>query len=575
MSQEKSGYPSIDKPWLKYYSEEAIHAARPECTAYELIKRNNYEHPNDIALIYYSRKFTYNQIFQNIENTAKAFTALNISPGDIVILCMVNIPETVFALYALNRLGAIANLADPRTNEEQLHDYILECGAKLIVTIDLAYPVIKDAAKNTPVKTIITVSPADSLSPINRIHYNLKNKSQKLEKNTLRWNEFIAAGVHTTVTDAPYEKNRCFLIAHTGGTTGIPKGVMLSDDNINAVAHGYQYLDIPFQRQHKYFNDLPPFIIYGLALAIHTTLCYGLQVILYPKFDSKGFPKLFAKYKPHHFSALADHLKYLSEDPLTKNMDLSFLISPGVGGDFLNAETEQEVNAYLKRNGCQFEITKGYGMTELCATSVISFRGANAIGSVGVPLVSNTVKIVDIDTNQELKYNQIGEVWISAPSAMLGYYKKPEETAAVFVTDEKGISWIRTGDLGRINEDGLLFLEGRIRRIYLTAFEGQPAKIFPTLIESILKETPEVYDCTVVARHMHESVYYEPVAYVILKANSQPSDTLVDKLKSICANSLPSYMLPVEYQFVTEFPHTPIGKIDFKALESLAAKDTQ
>lgn len=297
-----------------------------------------------------------------------------------------------------------------------------------------------------------------------------------------------------------------------------------------------------------------------------------MQVILYPKFDSKGFPRLFAKYKPNHFSALADHLKYLAEDPLTKNMNLSFLISAGVGGDTLNAEMERTVNEYLKRNGCLYEVVKGYGMTELCATSVCSFRGANAIGSVGVPLVSNTIKIVDMDTGKELSYNQTGEILISAPSAMLGYYENQEETNEVLVTDENGTRWVKTGDLGRMNSDGLLFHEGRIRRIYLTTFGGQPAKIFPGLIESAVKKLPEIFDCTAVARFRAGSAYYEPVAYVILHPEHKPWDTLTKELQRICAKSLPTYMQPVEYRFVTEFPHTPIGKVDYRTLERMAAE---
>lgn len=568
-----TGYPSIDKPWLKYYSEEAIHTPLPECTAYEMIRQGNDGHLDDVALIYFDRKITYGQLFAGIDSAANAFAALGIMRGDIVILCVVNMPETVYALYALDRLGAVANLVDPRTNAEQLRNYITECDAKLVVTVDLAYPIMRRAVEETTVEKIVVISPSESLPPIKRVAYRLKNKAPVLAADDICWADFIARGADAVPEYVPYEKGRCFIIAHTGGTTGIPKGVMLSDDNINAVAHGYRYLDIPFERQHKYFDDLPPFIIYGLSLAIHTTLCYGLQVILYPKFDSKVFPKLFAKYKPNHFSALADHLKYLAEDPLTKNMNLSFLISAGVGGDTLNAETERMVNAYLKRNGCLYEVTKGYGMTELCATSVDTFRGANAIGSIGVPLISNTAKIVDIDTGKELGYDQTGEIWISAPSAMLGYYKNPQESAKILITDVEGIRWVKTGDLGRMNKDGLLFHEGRIRRIYLTTFEGQPAKIFPGLIESAVKKLPDIFDCTAVARFRAGSAYYEPVAYVIPYSDRKPPDILTKELQNTCAKSLPTYMQPVECHFVTEFPHTPIGKVDFRTLERMAAKE--
>lgn len=569
-----TGYPSVDKPWLKYYSEEAANAPLPECTAYELLQRGNEGHSDDVALIYFDRKITYGQLLDGIEKAARAFAALGVRRGDIVIMCVINMPETVYALYALDRLGAVANMVDPRTNASQLRDYISECEAKFAVTVGLAYPVMRQAAKGTGVEKIVVTDPADSLPPLKRMAYRLKNRGSKPGADDMRWAEFISLGAFTTPEYAPYEKDRCFLIAHTGGTTGIPKGVMLSDDNINAVAHGYKYIDIPFERQQKYFDDLPPFIVYGLSLAIHTALCYGLQVILYPIFSPREFPKLFRKYKPNHFCDVADHFRYLTEDPLTADMKLPFLITAGVGGDTLNSETESVFNDYLRRNGCRYKAVKGYGMTELCATGVTAFGKANAIGSVGVPFAANTVKIVDMDTGRELGYDKTGEIWISAPSAMLGYYKKPNETAEVVVTDENGKRWVKTGDLGRINTDGLVFHEGRIRRIYLTAFDGQPAKIFPGLIESAVRELPDVYDCTAVARFMPGSTCYEPVAYVILHTEHMPMDAVMKELHGICAERLPTYMQPVEYRFVTEFPKTTIGKVDYRTLERMAAENT-
>ena len=242
-------------------------------------------------------------------------------------------PETVYAFYALDRLGAIANFVDPRTDLERMRSILAECEAKLVLTVDLAYPLLRKASVGTAVERIVLLSPADSLPPFQRIAYRMKNKAPAPEGGDLRWGAFIAKGGGTEPQFAPYEKGRCLAIMHTGGTTGIPKGVMLSDDCFNAVAHGYRYIDVPFERQHKYFDDLPPFYTYGLSFALHTMLSNGLQVILYPKFDPYGFPKMFKKYKPNHFAAGTSHLKSLSLDPLTRNLDLSFLVTAAAGGD--------------------------------------------------------------------------------------------------------------------------------------------------------------------------------------------------------------------------------------------------
>lgn len=573
--KELTGYPSIDKPWLKYYSEEAISAPLPECTMYELLWESNKEHLDDIAINYYGRKITYGQMFDEIEKTAKAFTALGVKKGEIVVVCTVNTPEMVYTLYALNRLGAIVNMVDPRTNADGIHEYILESDARFVLTVNLAYPVIVKAAKNTSVDRIIVLSPADSLPSIAKMLYCMKTKAPKYGEKALAWKEFMSLGKNETPQYAPYDKEVCSIMAHTGGTTGSPKGVMLSNDNVNAMTHGYKYLGIPFERKQKYFNDLPPFIMYGLCLATHTTLVYGLEVILYPVFDSKGFPKQFAKYKPHHFSALVDHLKYLASDKATKDIDLTNFITAAVGGDSVSCELEQEVNEYLHAHNCKYEVVKGYGMTELAATAVSSFDGANAIGSVGVPLVANNIKIMDIDSKQELGYGKTGEIWISGPSVMLGYYKKPQETEELIFTDENDVRWVRTGDLGHITKDGLLFHEGRIRRIYMTAHDGQPAKIFPMLVEEAIRKSVFVSECSVVGRKRNNSDYYESVAFVVINGFIENDTHIIEELKGICAKSVPTYMMPVEYYIINELPHTPVGKVDFRELERRAQMDNR
>lgn len=571
-TERQTGYPSIDKPWLKYYSEEAVNAPLPECTMYELLWQNNKCHLEDIAINYYGRKITYGEMFDGIERTAKSFSKLGVKKGEIVIICAVNVPEVVYALYALNRLGAIVNMVDPRTNIDGIREYILESDTRLIISIDLACSAIEKASKDTMVENIIVVSPADSLPPVTGILYRLKAKAPQIRENLMRWKDFAAIGTGVIPEYVPYAKDTCCVIAHTGGTTGLPKGVMLSNDNINAVTHAYRYLNIPFERKQRYFNDLPPFIMYGLCLGIHTTLCYGLEVILYPIFDSRRFPKLFVKYRSNHFSAVADHLKYLSIDKHTRNLKLDFLISPGVGGDGLDYNLEEHVNQFLSAHGCKFEVYKGYGLTELSATAVSAFAGANAIGSVGVPLITNTIKVMDPDTRKELGYNETGEIWISGPSVMLGYYKNPEETEKMIITDERSIRWVRTGDLGRITEDGLLFHEGRIRRIYLTTHEGQPAKIFPMLIEGALKKSAFVRECSIVGRKRNGSDCYEAAAFVVLNNPDLDHAPIVEELNRICTDDLPAYMIPAEYYFIKELPQTLIGKLDFCKLEEMAGK---
>jgi len=565
-----TGYPSIDKPWLKYYSEAAINEYLPECTMYELLWQCNKDYPNNTALNYYGRKITYGQLFENIRAAAKAFSAAGVKQGDVVAICTVNTPEMVYALYALNRLGAIVNMIDPRTNVDGIREYLLEADIKLVMTIDVAYPAIKKAVQGTDVRKIIVVSPADSLPPVTKVLFKLKSKAPELGADTIVWKDFFQMGVGHTAVYPEYVKNTCCVMAHTGGTTGTPKCVMLSNDNINAMTTGYRHIGVPFERSHRFFNDLPPFIIYGLCFATHTTLCFGVEVILYPMFDSKGFPKQFAKYKPHHFCTVPDHLRYLCASKITQKMDLSFFITVAVGGDSLSTELEEQMNSFLAAHGCKYKTIKGFGMTELASGAVTASPLVNAIGSVGAPLVINNLKIVDIDTMQELSYRQSGEIWISGPTIMLGYLGKPAETAETVVTDEDGVRWIRTGDLGYLTEDGLLFHQGRIRRIYITVHEGQPAKIFPMLVEENVRKSKNVSSCSVVGRKQKNSENYEAVCFIVRKNKHTDDEQLQLELDSLCRENLPTYMVPAEYFFVDELPITASGKIDFRKLEITA-----
>jgi len=568
MSEEKklTGYPSIDKPWLKYYSEESINAKLPTGTIFELLWECNKEHLNDIALNYYDRKITYKKLFEGIDIAAKSFAKLGVKKGEIVAICSVNTPETVYAFYALNRLGAVANMIDPRTGVEGVQHYLEECKIRFVVTIEPAYPLFMKVSENYKIEKIIIVSPSDSLLQPKKFLYRLKNKQPLLTENSLTWEAFTSSS-NNDFTECAYEKNTCCVIAHTGGTTGSPKGVMISNDNLNSVAHAYQHINIHLERRQRFFNDLPPFIMYGLGVALHAALCRGLEVILYPVFDSENFPNLFKKYKPHHFCGLPDHLKYLISHKATQKMDMSFLITPCVGGDGLNTELEEKVNDFLKAHNCSAKAIKGYGMTELSAPAISTDTKVNAIGSIGIPLIMNTVKIMDMGTLSELPCGESGEIWITGPTVMMGYYNMPKETSETIVVDENETRWIRTGDLGYMTSDGIIYHQGRLRRIYLTSHEGQPAKIFPMLVEEKIKLSKNVFDCVVVARLKENSANYEAIAFII---KEQIDIDISEELKAICAKEVPTYMQPVEYRFVEDFPHTPIGKVDFRALEKEA-----
>ncbi len=567
--QKLTGYPSIDKPWLKYYSEEAINAPLPECTIYEYMWNNNKDHLNNIALNYFDRKITYKELFDNIEKAAKAFTAMGVKEGDIVVTATVTTPETVYILYALNCIGAIPNMVDPRTGVDGITEYIKEVNAEYVITLEVAYPKIAKAIEGTSVKKILVTSPADSLPPVKKFFYKMSNHSEKLSDICVRWDDFIRYGKNTDVKYAPYKKDTCCVIVHTGGTTGSPKGVMLSNDNINTLVMQSILTGIDMRREHNWMDIMPPFIAYGVGMGLQLPLTIGMETILIPSFEADKFDELLLKHKPIHMVGVPSYWGKIIKSPKMINEDLSYIIAPTVGGDNMDIELEKSANDFLKQHSCSYKITKGYGMTEVCAGVTGTLDCNNELGSVGVPFVKTTVAIFDTETGKELKYNEIGEICISGPNVMLGYYNNTEATKAIIKDHSDGSKWVHSNDMGYINENGSLFIIDRIKRL-IVRYDG--FKVFPTFIENVVLSHEAVENCCATGvtdkNHVQGKL---PVVFVVCKESFKGTEEqIVSELKELCKNELPEYSQPIDFRFCDSLPLTSIGKIDYRALEKMA-----
>ena len=570
--QKLTGYPSIDKPWLKYYSEEAINSALPECTIYEYLWQNNKDHLDDIALNYFDRKITYGELFENIDKAACAFSAIGVKPGDIVTVCAVTIPETIYSFYGLNRLGAVSNMTDPRTSIDGLKDYIIEVHSDVVICIDVVYPKIAKAIEGTGVKTVLIISPADSLPQPKKAIYKVFNSTKiKMNDIAVKWDEFIDNGKEEIPNYPTYKKDVCCVIEHTGGTTGSPKGVMLSSDNINALACQYFY-GLDTSRQQKFLNIMPPFIAYGVAIGIHMPMCCGNTIILIPQFNPEKFDKLIVKYKPNHFCGVPTHFDTLLSSKRMDNFDLSFLVSAGMGGDKMDIDSEQKINDFLASHNNKYKVAKGYGMTETssCSCSCLCKNNeSNKLGSTGVPLIHNLISVFDASTGKELKYNEIGEICISSPTMMLGYFDNENETNKIIKRHEDGRLWVHSGDIGYMDNDGCLFIADRAKRMII---RHDGFKVFPSLIENAVSSHAAVKNCCAVGvADKQHSQGKLPVAVAVLKDNSC-TNRVKKELMQMCRDKLPEYVQPADFMFVSELPLTPIGKVDYRALEKQAGE---
>ena len=563
----KPVYASAAKPWLKYYDQKFIDQTVPDCSAFEYVCHQNKNHLPETAIDYYGRRITYADLIVNVKKTAAAFRAIGMKKGDIATVVSVMTPEVIYAFYAADMIGATLNLVDPRYSAEGIREYIEEVDSHLLICLNVAYERCHQAAKHTHVERVLVISPADSLPLHLAVGYKLTNPDKnRYKSNVLHWKDFIAAGQNQSTNAEPYDPQHTCVVVHTGGTTGSPKGVMLTDKDFNSIAQQFGAYEKLFRRGQKLMNIMPPFIAYGYACGVHLPLVLGLTVVIIPNLDPAKLGLLIWKHKPEHLFGVPAHYQQMAASPLLKNKDLSFIRNYAAGGDAITVGAEQTVDAFLKEHGAEFPLAKGYGMTEVSSAATAAAGTVNKIGSVGIPLVNTVVSVFEPGTENELPIGERGEICISGPAVMKGYYNKPNETAILLHRHADGKLWAHTGDIGYMDEDGFVFLNSRIKRLII---RHDGFKVFPSMIENVISRHPAVQQCSVVGCTDRDHVQGRlPFVYVVLEPEADKKKRQIQReLRQLCREELPEYVQPVGYKFISEMPCTPIGKVDYRKLE--------
>ncbi len=538
---------------------------------YKLIWDNNIDHPDDIALEYLGKEITYKEFFDQIDHLADAFTGIGIKENDIVTLMMINQPETVYCLYALNKIGAVANMINVFSGTKEIERYLEEGKSQFFIAVDLFYEKCFLAAKNKQIKKYITVSLFQSCDLIKRIGYRLKVKIPNHKNDTLvmTWNQLLKSGRMSKAIVPPHDSTKCRVIGHTSGTTGFPKGVLLTDDALNAIAAHYDKA-FEHKRQETLLNLIVPFAIYGLAVNLHMPLSLGMKVILVPKVEPEKTDELLLKHKPNYVISVPIYWTAIMES--SKIQDLSFLKIAAAGGAGSSQEQIKKLNELLVKYNAKTEFIIGYGMSENGATACSQMNGCAKLGSVGIPLMKNIIAIFDPVSMEEKKYMETGEICIAGPSIMLGYLNNETETRKMLKKHSDGQVWLHTGDLGHMDEDGFVFVQGRMNRVYMTQHNGAVAKIYPGAIEKVLIKNDAVKESCAVC-YSDKPNFYKPVVFCVLNEENNPDHVVLSKtLCSTCEKELPEYDMPVKVVFVQELPHTAQGKVDYRSLEKEAAK---
>lgn len=551
-----TGYPSIDKPWLKYYSEEAINTPLPECTVWENIYKRNKDHLTDTALLYFGKKISYGKMFSEIDKTAKALAYLGVKNGDNVVICMPAVPEAIYTILALNKLGANAGMLNPTFNETQLTDRVNEMEANVLVVVNELYTTMQNVIPKTTIKYVITCPAVNSLGAFVRLAKKVKPIS-----GTLRWNVFIQQGRGISYQTASYEKQKPAIMVFSSGTTGASKGIQLTNDGINATGCEYEYGGFGFQRQDIFFAQTPIWFSTGISVTVLVPLIHGITVILEPVYDFELFYQHILKYRPNFLVTATGLLDYLlNKQPRSEAyQQFKYLAA---GGEYVAPSAEQKYNQWLSDNHNPHGLHKGYGMCECGGTVTSTNESSNILGSAGIPLPHVTVAAFDLITGEEKRYGERGEIRVLTPCRMLGYYKKPVETAKYFHSDAHGNVWACTGDMGYVAEDGNVYVSGRISDSYVTS-NGRTVYLFD--IERAVLDIPQVRQCKAIAHEINGVMTH--ICHTTLIGGANQEETL-RMIKEHCAEKLDVTHQPVLFRLYNDaLPVAPSGKLDIRKMQ--------
>ncbi len=590
LSAEKLLYPTRDRVHEVLYAPEALSANLPEQTLYGYLRSSNDDNLSAVAFSYLGTDITYKTLFCQIERVARSLRAAGIGRGDFVSVVLPGIPEAFYVVYACSMIGAVANMIDPRYPAQGIAHQVHQVGSRFVIGLTTVSPLLVPLYEEGV--TVVAVSPSESLDLPSKLTFAVKALAGRvsLPKRPAEaalfksWCDFLAAGESVAAVADCYVRDTPVAALSTGGTTGMPKKVLLSNDNINAAVFQAARCGLTLDRSQSWYDIMPPFIAYGLADGLHLPLVIGMKVYLVP--DPKGIDlaEEMLRLRPNHMAGAPDHWLSLADSEKLEGIDLSFLLDPILGGDGVSLAQETRINDFLASHGCAHRLRVGYGMTECCGGA--SVAGANesvVLQSVGYSFpqqliaaferradgsAGSELPYVPADVSEPIPEEYIGEICFSGPSVMLGYFDNPEETSHALRVHDDGRTWLHSGDAGYLKlPKGEIHITGRYKD-FIVRHDG--FKIPPQEIEAVVYQCDEVEVCKAVGIPDRDRPQGELVkVFFKVKAGKSPAGkdvTVAERIRTLCEERLPAYKLPCAYEELDEFPKTSIGKIDLKAL---------
>lgn len=527
-------------------------------------------HPEKIAYDFLGRKVSYKKFVSDIHTIAKGLIRMGVKENDCVSIALPNVPQSITFLYAVNKIGAVANMIHPLSSKDELLKYLNLVEAKYIIVFDEMYPKLLSVIKNTKLESVLVTGVKDALPVYKKPFYSITHKAfpkgVKAELpdslKVVKYADFIKGAKRQSdeieLPDMRKRTKELAVILYSGGTTGKIKAVCLSNYAINACTMQMS-LNSDIQPGDALLSIMPNFHGNGLIIGGHLIYVSAGKCVLVPRFSVSACTKLFRKHKFAHISGSPTLFEKLFFSSEWKRGELSFLKGVYCGSDFLSIKLEHKLDEFLKAHGAKIYVRQGYGMTECVAGCSINGDGVKKYGSVGKPFCGVDMKIVEPGTESELKPGQVGEIVISSQTNMMGYLNDPEETQNVLRLHSDGKKWIHSGDLGYVDEDGFFFFKGRIKRMIVTSGYN----VFPAELEETIGNCDLVDKCFVVGKK--DDVRVEKIkAFIKLNDGVEKNEMTLQTIKNYCMEHIARYAVPREFEFVEDFKTTRIGKVDFK-----------
>ena len=554
-------------PWKKFYQKKHMNIIVPNKNIYEYFSEHAQKYLDNIAIEYYGTKITYKKFLEDIDVCSKAFKSQGVRKGDVVSIISANVPEALISFYALNKIGAVCNMLHPLLSENEIKDILNKYSTAIVVAMDITYSKIKNIIKDTSVYKTIIISAKDSMGFLMKVGYEVtqghKVEKPKKSKNYIFWKDFIKLGEdYSDDNKTSTGKDFPAAILQSGGSTGTPKGIVLSNGNFNSATIQAKIALPDLDSNDIILGIMPIFHGFGLEVSINDAFCVGAKVVLIPTFKASEFDKLLTKYKPSVLVGVPTLFEAMTNNTRMENVNLSNLKYVIAGGDSFNKTKVNKINDFLHSHGAKTNFTQGFGMTEAVAAVSFDLKYASRPGSVGIPWPGTYVKIVKPETDEEVPYGTDGEICISGPTVMLGYYNDEKETNNALHIHKDGNIWLHSGDIGVMDKDGFITYKQRLKRMIISSGYN----VYPSQIEEVLEKHPAVLDSSVIGVP-HPYKVEVAKAYIVLKKGYHDSEALRSELLELCKRNLAKYSIPKEWEFRKSLPKTIVGKVDFRKLQ--------